>query len=167
MKAKLIKTGNDYILRDLSGEVLGITIGEINGKLSLKNCQAIERGYDLNELAEKHINHEPHTTYILQRKFDFIDGFRKALGILGDKRFTDKDLDKAIEYGHKSRMPFNEDWYDEFIQSLQQNEWEVEIIMECTQCQSYGYVSECRDNCNKKFLQPKLDADGCLILKRV
>jgi len=52
MKGKLIKTGNQYLLRSESGDVLGITGGSTDGsKLSLKNCQAIERGYDLDELA--------------------------------------------------------------------------------------------------------------------
>jgi len=42
---------------------------------------------------------------------------------------------------------------------------EVEIEMECPQCQEWGYVSECRKDCNKKFLQPKLNENNCLILK--
>ena len=50
--------------------------------------------------------------------------------------------------------------------SLQQTEFDVVIEMECPECQSWGYISECRNNCNKKFLQPKLDKEGFLILKR-
>ncbi len=52
MKAKLIKIndgqpdGGFYIIRDLNGDA-------IEGKLSLKNCQAIERGYDLDELVNR------------------------------------------------------------------------------------------------------------------
>ena len=63
-------------------------------KLSLKNCQAIENGYDLDELT--------------------------------------------------------------------QTEWLVKIVMEC------GEVKQCECSSNENCLnpQPKLDADGCLILKR-
>lgn len=53
-------------------------------------------------------------------------------------------------------------------QSLQQpKEIEVEIEMVCPQCKDWGYVDECRNNCNKKFLQQKLDDNNCLILKKI
>ena len=53
-------------------------------------------------------------------------------------------------------------------QSLQQpTEIEVEVEMVCPQCKDWGYVDECRNNCNKKFLQQKLDENGNLILKRI
>ena len=151
-----------------------------NGDLSLKNCQAIERGYDLDELCENYATNPMSNfakygdEYVAKNSFG--RGFQKALEILGDKRFTEEDFKLfARKYYREVRNNVSNLLYDqladkclkEHIQSLQQNEWEVEIIMECTQCQSYGYVSECRDNCNKKFLQPKLDAEGCIILKRV
>jgi hypothetical protein len=42
MKAKLIKTGNDYLLRDMNGEVLAITNGTTEGrKLSKQNCNLL------------------------------------------------------------------------------------------------------------------------------
>jgi hypothetical protein len=60
---------------------------------------------------------------------------------------------------------------DEVIESVlstqQPNEIEVDIIKECPQCQEWGYVSECRNDCNQKFLQPKLDVKGQLILKKI
>ena len=150
-------------------------------KLSLKNCEDVANGYDLVELFDE-VDES-----IDYQEFDFSSfklGFKKAIEILGDKKFSEKELTMLFAYGHQIGMndvlaiqsqhspqpmpkPDSDKLRDELIQSLQQIEWDVEIIMECTQCQSYGYVSECRDNCNKKFLQPKLDADGCLILKRV
>ena len=52
MKAKLVKTGQDYILYSESKETLAISNGRMVGRvLSKENCQAIERGYDLFELA--------------------------------------------------------------------------------------------------------------------
>ena len=141
-------------------------------KLSTKNCEAIKNGYDLDELAEKHYNvhiKKGHTEEdSLQRKIDFILGFVSALEILGDKKFSEHDMQKAFESGYEtldSDKTYNEH-YEEMIQSLQQTEFDVEIEMECPECQSWGYISECRNNCNQKFLQPKLDANGCIILKR-
>jgi hypothetical protein len=61
-----------------------------------------------------------------------------------------------------------EEQIDKFIQSLQQpTEIDVVIVMECPQCQEWGYVSECRKDCNKKFLQPKLDSERQLIIKKI
>ena len=174
MKAKLIKEKDWYDLYRIDEDGKRVTFAstqDYKQKLSLKNCQAIECGYDLDELAYE-ITSKEHllaTQYSKGYEKGIVIGFQKALEILGDRKFTERDLDKAIEWGINSGRLGDVTHYDidEFIQSLQQNEWEVDIIIECTQCQSYGYVSECRDNCNKKFLQPKLDADGCLKLKRV
>lgn len=94
MKAKLIKREDGlYSLYDENGKL-------IYGKLSIKNCQAIERGYDLD---------------------DSLSNF----------------------------------------QSLQQTEWDVEIEME--------FVEEEQTGTHLVWgrTTPKLDADGCLILKKI
>lgn len=178
MKAKLIKTEGSYILKDGLLQVIGIDDENLkerlncNYLLSTKNCQAIENGYDLDDLDEL-AKSVPHTCRNdedwYKCRAGFIVGFQKALELMGDKKFTEEDVRNAVYEGVKigRGTPFVVPATDDYLKSLQQNEWEVEMIMECTQCQSYGYVSECRDNCNKKFLQPKLNADGCLILKRV
>lgn len=50
MEGILAKTGNDYILYSKDKTVLGITSGTMEGRmLSLKNCQTIENGYDLDD----------------------------------------------------------------------------------------------------------------------
>ena len=167
MRAELRKRNDRYFLVLEDGILY-------NGDLSLKNCQAIERGYDLDELIEE-VYPTPIFGLSIERKRErasFKSGFQKALEILGDKKFTEEDMAREIHLWdchinvHEEDKGCLREIYKR-VKSLQQNEWEVEIIIECTQCQSYGYVSECRDNCNKKFLQPKLDADGCLKLKRV
>jgi len=130
-------------------------------KLSLKNCEDVANGYDLVELFDE-VDES-----IDYQEFDissFKLGFKKAIEILGDKKFSEKDMIRASDWyvdtkGKKS--------IDELIESLQQTEWDVIIEMECPVCKEWGYISECRNNCNQKFLQPKLDADGCLILRRI
>jgi hypothetical protein len=42
---------------------------------------------------------------------------------------------------------------------------DVLIEVECPQCQEWGYVSQCRNNCNQKFLQPKLKDNNIIIRK--
>ena len=147
MKAKLIKRYNgEFYLRHTEGEITS------HHELSLKNCQAIERGYDLDELAERH-----HKLAYIQAynpdiapyvEADYKAGFQKALEILGDRKFTEEDVRKAmdmithIEEWDGDRAFGSKYTEDEIIQSLQQNEWEVEILDE-------------------------RDSEGRLILKRV
>lgn len=167
MKGKLIKTDVNYILEDNKGVVIASTSLKKEGlSLSLKNCQSIELGYDLGELAENHwdennrlfndgINPYAH-------RFGFKAGFQKCLELMVNKKFSEEDIREAYSRG-QTNSP---------IQSLQQNEWDVKIEM--------GYVGECNGNNDNGCFQdssghncgcfkrkPKLDATGCLILKRI
>ena len=125
-------------------------------KLSIKNCEAIENGYDLDELAKDYANGKSSSDVFKDaHKRDFKEGFQKALEILGDKKFTEDDIRKTIFIVSN---PLDTRYSSsELISSLQQTEWDVEIVM------IYGF-----DDINdpKPFSIPKLDSDGCLILKR-
>ena len=171
---ELVKREDHWALYNEDGHKIAATIDGCNSKLSIKNCEAIANGYDLDELAEKHygvhIKHGHTEEDSLQRKIDFILGFVSALEILGDKKFSEEDVKRAMDVTLNYETKRDAESYQEkidFLKSLQQTEWDVEIEMECPQCKEYGYISECRNVCNKKFIQPKLDADGCLILKRI
>ncbi|CAB4175689.1 hypothetical protein UFOVP1247_281 [uncultured Caudovirales phage] len=162
MEAKLIKTGNEYLLKDLKGEVLAITSGSKEGRmLSLKNCQAIERCYDLGELADEVLKKHNWETFPSAIKV-FKEGFQKALEILGDKKFSEEDIIDCWETAHQAGR-FEEKGIAEtnwqtainYAQSLQQTEWDVEID------DSGISIFDSRG----RFI-PKLDTDGCLILKR-
>jgi len=183
MKAKLIKTGESFLLKDVNNETLAITSGTMQGRmLSLKNCQAIECGYDLDELANellysKYPFHPPNDSgYWLDM---YKEGFQKALQLMGDKKFSEEDTFRMFTYGHvltnavKSKViedkPFGE-IFNDFIQSLQQTEWDVEIVEEPVDLAFYENGSRYPIDANlpDRFkYKPKLDADGCLILKRV
>ena len=141
-------------------------------KLSLKNCEDVANGYDLVELFDE-VDES-----IDYQEFDFSSfklGFKKAIEILGDKKFSEKELTMLFAYGHQIGMndvlaiqsqhspqpmpkPDSDKLRDELIQSLQQTEWDVEIEME--------YQGFKKDYKPIEAYLPKLDADGCLILKR-
>lgn len=156
MKGKLIKLGEDKydLLVDFDPKV-------IEGyELSITNCQVIERGYDLDELDNKYCTHEPKNAKELRDvslvKLGFRDGFQKALEVNADKRFTLKEMvdcwNRALEFQtHKETL-------GEYIKSLKQTEWEVEIEME------EKYESDGIEIIS--FSKPKLDENGCLILKQ-
>ena len=169
MKAKLIKTEVNYILEDDKGVVIASTSLKKDGlALSLKNCQAIERGYDLDELAI-----ESSREYFIKPiespifTFGYEEGFQKALEILGDKKFSEEDISKAYQEGYYDELSLQE-----VIQSLRQTEWEVEVVMQKIKDETkiIGSVKGVKGSGSKITTYksvPKLDADGCLILKRL
>ena len=164
MEAKLIKTVTDnYILVDVTkefhgeGYLLGTTTVSDAPRLSFKNCQAIERGYDLDELAI-----ESSREYFIKPiespifTFGYEEGFQKALELNNTKLYTLEDMmncwNKALTFqDHKELFGYH-------IQSLKQKEWDVEVEM----------VPAMSNNGNVYYGDiPKLDENGCLILKRI
>ena len=137
-------------------------------KLSTKNCEAVANGYDLDELTNRafdnmgyHSTVTPHEEN--QFKLGYRVAFREVLDILGDKKFSEDDMREAISETRKG-MLYNKKYEDEYIQSLQQTEWDVEIVME-----SNLHIGEVVDESYPKDFpleRPKLDANGCIILKR-
>jgi hypothetical protein len=169
MKAKLIKTGSDYLLRDMGGNVLAITNGTTEGrKLSKQNCDEIFGVVDVEKLAIE---------YDLYEKINFVGqtraykaGFQKAMELNKDKLFTLEDMincwNKALKF-QVLRQTFGE-----YIQSIQQpTEIEVEIEMQCPHpMDTYrcGLQYGCDgDGCNHPNQIPYLDSEGCLILKKI
>lgn len=159
MKGKLIKTEVNYLLEGEGGIVIASTSLKKEGmSLSIKNCQAIELGYDLDELfndVDESIDYH---------EFDFTSfrlGFQKALELMVNKKFSEEDIREAYSRG-QTNSP---------IQSLQQTEWDVAIEMICphpSDTYRCGIQYGCdEDGCNHPNQVPYLDADGCLILKRI
>jgi hypothetical protein len=168
MKTKLLKTekGHYVLIDDTKGTYdNGFLIGSSRrdtdaNKLSIKNCEAIERGYDLDELA---------MGYDLYEKINFVgqmraykEGFQKSIELNKNKLFTLEDMmncwNKALKFqDHKETL-------GEYITSLQQTEWDVEIVEECLDptCDGVNRKGECITTG-----KPKLDSDGCLILRKI
>ena len=155
MKAKLYKVENTFYLK-VGETILGTSSNpnlsaSIRYSLSLKNCQEIELGYDLDELADKYCRGNS------KIEDDFIKkGFQKAIEILGDKKFSEDDMKEAYSRGFLQQGIKS---FNSLIQSLQQTEWDVEIVIGTTNIRYDGgsYITA-----NPK---PKLDENGCLILK--
>ncbi len=176
MKAKLIKDDNIYGLKD-GDKIIGTSDFQLNMllnypfKLSPKNCEAIKRGYPFDEYEEAiayageygHPSPEGFSDEQIGRLHGFIDGFQKALELMGDKKFSEEDIRQTLYL----KTGFDKDGFsfyksdEEIIQSLQQTEWDCIIEME--------NISDGLDEMAQPqyIKQPKLDADGCLILKRI
>lgn len=175
MKAKLIKVDDIfYIIKDLNGEL-------IEGNLSLKNCQSIERGYDLDELAKNEYRNFPSRAngekiltrwgedqHATKKQKAYKKGFMKALELMGDKKFSEVDMLNFGEYvwkhGGRERS-MNQLLND--CKAPQQTEWDVEIVMEEAGIQLSPNVTSVEDSDYVVTTQkPKLDEDGCIILKK-
>ena len=154
MKAKLIKSDIQYRLHNEEGIVIATSLE--NGKLSIKNCEAIANGYDLDELADEYATGKSSSDVFKNtHQKDFTKGFQKALEILGDKKFSEEDMINFAEYC-KGDLMKTKDLFNEY-HSLQQTEWDVEVEQELIQSSIQG----------EAIWKLKLDEEGCLILKRI
>ena len=158
MKAKLNKTIDGfYVLNDEFGNLIATDGNATSKKLSMENCQAIERGYDLDDLADEYIIVKPkYREHEHNMRADaFKAGFQKALEILGDKKFSEEDVISMIEKSRETGLTAQF-----LILTKQQTEWDVEVeTEEISHYKGSRLIDEYRVN--------KLDADGCLILKRL
>ena len=151
-------------------------------KLSINNCEAVANGYDLDELVKTTFpSLENCGVYLWMSETDrnrqrsaFIKGFQKAIELLGDKKFTINDIlvamvcmqgqevfyEKTFEETQEARKLYIEN----YIKHLQQIEWDVEVEME-----SNLHIGEVVDESYPNDFpleRPKLDTNGCIILKR-
>lgn len=175
MKAKLVKKQDGWfnLYRDEVG--IGSTHEELQGsKLSLKNCEAIELGYDLDELADENYPNEVWSEEeSLVRKLAFTKGFQKALELMGDKKFSEDEMKRIYEKGYSSgRSELNSRESDkikyDYIQSLQHVEWDVEIVMVKEEYTWSPPGEGFEDQTYRDWREvPKLDSYECLILKRI
>jgi hypothetical protein len=178
---ELVKREDHWDLYNEDGHKIAATIDGCNSKLSIKNCEAIANGYDLDELSSKKYPIEntgamfmPNRIEVtnIYRQEGFIEGAKAILEILGDKKFSEEDMLKSIAFGwdyegrpkeemleiHNVNLEYNNSYFEDtqkYIQSLQQTEWDVEIVTKDT-----GLGARI----NREH---KLDRDSCLILKRI
>ena len=158
MKAQLVKRQDRWDLYIEDGSKIASSAPNPIGKLLVKNCEAIERGYDydLDEIAKEYAEGKSSSDVFRKaHEEDFIAGFKKALEIIGDKKFNYGHLDKMFTCGKLYQDSRNNAYsFDNVLSKFEQTEFDIEIEM--TEDWYDGFK-----------LTPKLDSDGCLILKRI
>jgi hypothetical protein len=162
MNGELVKRQDRWDLYAEDGSKIGSSAPNPMNKLSIKNCEAVANGYDLDELAREACDITDTLRLDSQKykqdpyfKIGFIKGFQKALELLGDKKYNYGHLDKMFTCGKLYQDSKNEAYcFDNVLSKFEQTEWDVEIVMDI-----------CGD---KVYAVPELvlDAEGCLILKR-
>ena len=161
---ELVKREDHWALYNEDGHKIAATIDGCNSKLSIKNCEAIVNGYDLDELADEYATGKSSSDVFKNaHQKDFTKGFQKALSILGDKKFSETELYRAFLINSAGDdFTLNQFFNNTVLPMFQQTEFDVEIEMGNKQQLINGYKNQ-PDN----VLVPKLDADGCLILKKI
>ena len=167
MKAELVKREDRWDLYVYDGSKIASTAPNPMHKLSVKNCQAIENGYDLDELYEELVNSDFSDKYEDNvHYYSFLEGFKKAIELMGDKKFSETELYHAFLINSAGNNTTLRNFFEQTVLPMfQQNEFDVEIITEPMNLdeikeQGKGFL---HSNTNK----PKLDENGCLILKRI
>lgn len=132
-------------------------------KLSTKNCEAIKNGYDLDELA---INHAEGNDNYITAENSFKVGVETILEILGDNKFSEDDMVNMFFLGRESldKALVTEQEAKIIVKSKKQTEWDVEIVTEPMNLDEIREQGKGFLHCNTN--KPKLDSNGCLILKR-
>jgi hypothetical protein len=170
----LMKLGDEYKLYS-HDSCIATTQESPHKRLSKQNCDDIFGVVDVEILSDEYshdsIWFNKRGTYNNQEFFEFIakksftDGFNKAMELNKDKLFTVEDVRKAmsiglsIGYGRQFEIENKSVEIDIYIKSLQPTEIEVEIEMIKTPDGIF------REN-DVPYSSPKLDENGCLILKK-
>jgi len=176
MKGKLTKHKNGYILSAISnGWTIGSTDHEyvsnhkgeqIVYKLSKQNCDEIFGVVNVENLAEDHPLEVSNASHGFGIKDGIVYGFNKAMELNKDKVFTLEELRYAfytgMKHGSEGGIMFGKALADEYVQSIQQPT-EIEVEIEVTKSDDIKSVEKDW----YKIGEPKLDENGCLILKRI
>ena len=159
MKAKLCKIDEEYFLHSIENNLIATSDNLHLHCLSRKNCQAIERGFDLDDLIDLELPLDGTTGNISQRR-GFKKGFEKALELLGNKMFSGEDMLNFGGFCCNNIDCFNnvDDLFKKY-QPQKSTEWYFDITMETV---DYGLDEGGNPQYSK---EAKLDPDGCLILK--
>ncbi len=151
MKGKLNKRDNDYWLYNEYGETIASSWGVDGKKLSKQNCDEIFGVVDVEKLAEESVPDGFRTIWK--------NGFNKAMELKEDKFFTLDDIYTVFIMGREN-MEHEMNRYVDRIHEPTEIEVEIE-----TETKVWEFIS------NGEFesfeIIPKLDSNGCLILKKI
>jgi hypothetical protein len=167
----LILDGKIYHTNPLTSDLSG------GGKLSKQNCDEIFGVTDVEKLAEDFAkNNSIYPTAQDDTEYGFKHGFNKAMELNKDKVFTLEDMRNAMDWIMTQYFEFYEQpttaRREQYLESLQQpTEIEVEIEMEkvVDETKMVGAVKGVKGSGDKITTYktvPKLDSNGCLILKQ-
>ncbi len=183
-KITLVKQEGRYVLYGEDGAKIASSAPNPFGKLSKQNCDELFGIVDVEKWAKEHVDVDPDleigTSEYHNAQVDFKAGFNKKAELDKDKLFTAEDVKKGMrfakdfinweikdeemiaKYGFSCSKLNPNNSEDAFIQSLRQpTEIEVQIVMETCSMNTLDL------DCDEIVERVKLDANGCLILRKL
>ena len=159
-----------YTLYNSDGSTMANSYESPHKLLSVSNCDEIFGVVDINKWANEKVDNRFNETDGYH-KFVYVDGivngFNKAMELNKDKLFTEDDLRLSIHFGTFGEAN-GQTTTIEFIQSLQQPT-EIEVVIEMIK-EEYTLTQNgegFEDQAYRTWKEvPKLDKNGCIILKR-
>ena len=185
MKAKLIKKDDDYFLevefwypKYIQPSIIANTFVKPKGEvydLCRKNCDEIFGVVDVNKLATQHLIDKNcvslHTSWQGYNENTYKEGFNKAMELNKDKVFTLEDVESAMRcmisqeifYGetHEETQQMRQTYIKSYIDFLAKEPTEIEVEVEM-ELNMNG-----KNAIDRSVYIPKLDSEGCLILKKI
>lgn len=186
MKAKLIKEKDYYDLYRIDEDGKRVTFAsteDYKQKLSKQNCDKIFGVFDIESWIKETLNDADVKDELMLKtsKMCLKAGFNKAMELNKDKVFTLEDLERAYLIGCEHRTTHRYHIDENLMPLKQPTEIEVEIEMGdtpiwedadvqghvvCKKCSEW-LESQIKPYTCKCINKPKLDSEGCLILKKI
>lgn len=169
---KLRKLNNGYYsLYDSDGDIVASNSPEAScsKRLSKENCDEIFGVVDVDKLVQDYMEQFKNPmlkNYRIGEAFN--DGFKKAMELNKDKLFTVKDLIKIFFIGRESldKAIFTVEEAREKIFSSLHQPTEIEVEIRCYIGNGNKESDSFKDPLVTNTGIPKLDENGCLILKK-
>jgi hypothetical protein len=181
---KLIKVDDIYTLMD-GDKMIASSDSDFQTdyevmKLSKENCDEIFGVVDVGALALEECNNTDPLRLDSQKykqdpyfRIGYLKGFNKAIELNKDKLFTVDDLYRAFLINSAGNNTTLRNFFEQTVLPMfeQPKEIEVEIEMETKQQLVNGYRNQNENVIGfiaeyESVLLPKLDENGCLILKK-
>jgi hypothetical protein len=171
MKAKLIKVLDQYHLYDGDKAIATTIVGNpmLLPNLSKQNCDEIFGVVNVDKWVKEKVDNRFNETDGYHKVVyveGLVEGFNKAVELNKDKVFTEEDMRKAYFDGYNDK---EENKFFNPSKSIQQPT-EIEVVIEMRNSRTGNIVKHDSDLewdedglCDRAI--PKLDSEGCLILK--
>jgi hypothetical protein len=182
MEGKLIKKENHYYFwsndwnPNKNKGFIANSEGTVDYKLSKENCDEIFGVLDVETLSDEYshdsIWFNKRGTYNNQEFFEFIakksftEGFNKAME-LNDKLFTVEDLYRVFLINSAGNNTTLRHFFEETVLPMFEQSTEIEVDVRCWIGNGDKESDSFKDPLVTNTGIPKLDDDGCLILRRI
>ena len=174
MKAKLTKITGIYTLLDDNDRMVASDDVDMQkdyeiGKLSTKNCDEIFGIIDVEKLAKEVLPNDD-TTGTLSKQKGFVIGFNKAMELNKERYLSEETIEDNFK-GLRDCIEDKEiaEFYINLAKTIfcENYPTEIEVVIEMEPYRMSDFVEDGNTHPSGVIERPKLDSEGCLILKKI